>query len=195
MSTYQKGDRVAVVGMLKTEAWTNNEGKHQQSTQIEAKSVAADPIFTPVTIERVGMDRGLNQNAPAAAQNFEAQEQLRHAQASWSGHVEACEEATTVKPMVKIASTLSCQRFKIVGRDLTNKSVPFEMVDVTDPANRDFAEHVKELGYREAPVVVAQRPIPGVPAHWGGVRPDLHQVLAATAAAARTPTGLEASSP
>lgn len=91
------------------------------------------------------------------------------------------------EPMVRIATTPSCVRCKIVSRDLTRKGIPHEIVDVTTRENAEFAQQLRELGYKEVPVVVPVRPTAGLPAHWSGVRPDLHGRLAAIAAGT-TPT-------
>ena len=50
--TFTKGDRVAVVGTLKMETYADREGNRRQGTTITADTVAADPLFTPVVIDR-----------------------------------------------------------------------------------------------------------------------------------------------
>lgn len=79
--TFEKGDRVAIVGESTTEAWTDREGNRRQSTQIKADAIGADPIFTEVNIDRgtgrgpsaeFSMDRGAAVS-PGPQQQFEAQ--------------------------------------------------------------------------------------------------------------------------
>lgn len=89
-------------------------------------------------------------------------------------------------PLVRIATTPACARCKIVTRDLERKRVPHEIVDVTHEDNAEFANEVRQLGYREVPVLVTTTPTPGLPAHWSGVRPDIHGRLAAIATGAPT---------
>lgn len=96
-------------------------------------------------------------------------------------------QAQQQEPMVRIATTPSCARCKIVSRDLARKGVPHEIVDVTARENAEFARQLRELGYKEVPVLVPMKPTVGLPAHWSGVRPDLHGRLAAIAAGT-TPT-------
>lgn len=65
--TFAKGDRVAVVGTLKMESYIDDQGKKRQGTTIIADTVAADPLFTPVTV-----DRGPGNPAPTAQVQQEA---------------------------------------------------------------------------------------------------------------------------
>lgn len=90
-------------------------------------------------------------------------------------------EPPVQEPLVRIATTPTCARCKIVTRDLERKGVPHEIVDVTLEDNVEFANQVRQLGYREVPVLVTTTPTPGLPAHWSGVRPDIHGRLAAIA--------------
>lgn len=69
--TFVRGDRVAVVGTLEIKAYQDREGNRRQSTQIRATTVAADPIFEPVHIDR--RDRGASATSKVG---FEASTQV-----------------------------------------------------------------------------------------------------------------------
>lgn len=58
----------------------------------------------------------------------------------------------------------SCVQCDATSRALDSKGIEYEILDLSeDPA---ALEHVKELGYLQAPVVVA------ADEHWSGFRPD-----------------------
>lgn len=64
--TFEKGDRVAVIGELQVKSFVDKDGKTQQGTQIVAQTVAADPLFRDVQIDRtprqdVTVDAGVTQ--------------------------------------------------------------------------------------------------------------------------------------
>jgi single stranded DNA-binding protein len=50
--TFQKGDRVVVVGRAELEHWTDDEGKERTSKKIVANGIGPDVRFTTATIER-----------------------------------------------------------------------------------------------------------------------------------------------
>lgn len=95
--TFTKGDRVAVVGTLKMETYADRGGNRRQGTTITADTVAADPLFTPVVIDRgpdapaAGTDRGAAVEAERVARARDPheqatslqQQQVMAAQQSW----------------------------------------------------------------------------------------------------------------
>lgn len=63
----------------------------------------------------------------------------------------------------------TCQGCRITERALTDKGVPFVVVDLrTEPEAHEYV--TGELGYSEAPVVVVEDGTGRD--HWSGVRPD-----------------------
>lgn len=66
--------------------------------------------------------------------------------------------------MVTVYTLPSCVQCESTKKYLTNKDVPFEVVDLSEDPTA--MEMVKSLGYQAAPVVVAGEE------HWSGFRPD-----------------------
>lgn len=50
--TFLKGDRVAVIGRIEIETYIGKDGDRRTGTKAIADVIAADPLFTPITIER-----------------------------------------------------------------------------------------------------------------------------------------------
>jgi single stranded DNA-binding protein len=50
--SFQKGDRVVVIGRAELEHWIDDEGKERMSKKIVANGIGPDLRFTTVTIER-----------------------------------------------------------------------------------------------------------------------------------------------
>ena len=72
---------------------------------------------------------------------------------------------------VTVYTKPSCVQCTATYRALDNKGIEYEVHDVsTDEA---ALEHVKSLGYMQAPVVVTDD------AHWSGFRPDKIATLSA----------------
>lgn len=71
---------------------------------------------------------------------------------------------------VTVYSKPDCVQCEATKRALTEKQIPFDLVDLT--ADEKSFAFVMELGYRQAPVVVADDK------HWAGFRPDLIAALA-----------------
>ena len=57
-----------------------------------------------------------------------------------------------------------CMQCVATARAMTQKSISFEMIDISEDA--DAFARVESLGYRQLPVVVAGED------HWSGFRPD-----------------------
>ena len=72
--------------------------------------------------------------------------------------------------MVTVYTLPSCVQCESTKKYLTNKDVPFEVVDLSEDPTA--MEMVKSLGYQAAPVVVAGED------HWSGFRPDKLSALA-----------------
>lgn len=72
---------------------------------------------------------------------------------------------------VTVYSKPSCVQCDATYRALDRKGVEYSVVDITEDAQA--LEMVRELGYLQAPVVVAGD------AHWSGFRPDQISALAA----------------
>lgn len=71
---------------------------------------------------------------------------------------------------VTVYTKPACPQCNATTRKLTKKGINFTTVDVTqDP---DAYDHVKALGYSQAPVVETDTE------HWSGYRPDLITALA-----------------
>lgn len=60
-----------------------------------------------------------------------------------------------------------CAQCALTIRRLTDLGIPFQDIDLTDPANDAAHEYVAELGYTQAPVVVASEHN-----HWSGFNWD-----------------------
>jgi glutaredoxin-like protein NrdH len=66
--------------------------------------------------------------------------------------------------MVKVYSKPACFQCTATTKEMDRKGISYEVVDITED---DLAfQMVKELGYKQAPVVVAGED------HWSGFRPD-----------------------
>lgn len=65
----------------------------------------------------------------------------------------------------------SCVQCTATYRALDNKGIQYEVLDVS--ADEAALEHVKSLGYMQAPVVVTDDD------HWSGFRPDKIATLSA----------------
>lgn len=78
-----------------------------------------------------------------------------------------------------LVTTPTCHQCRFAAADLRGRGIPFEVVDITAAEHTAVAEQVKALGYRQAPVMLVPRELRSerVPAHWSGVRPDLHSEL------------------
>lgn len=76
---------------------------------------------------------------------------------------------------IRVYTTPSCQQCSMTKRKLGRLGLPFETVDLSK-SPMDLAA-VKELGYHQAPVVVAH--VNGEDLHWSGYRPDMLEEVAA----------------
>ena len=72
--------------------------------------------------------------------------------------------------MVTVYTTPKCMGCMLTKKWLTDRSIPFESVDLTDPANINDYEAIRALEYRTAPVVAIGDDYETV---WCGFRPDL----------------------
>ena len=64
----------------------------------------------------------------------------------------------------------ACVQCTATTRALDARGLPYDVVDLTEDA--DAMARVTELGYRQAPVVIAGED------HWSGFRPDMIGALA-----------------
>ena len=71
---------------------------------------------------------------------------------------------------ITVYSKPACVQCTATTRALEAKGIEFDVVDLTE--DDDAMERVTDLGYRQAPVVIAGD------AHWPGFRPDLIGSLA-----------------
>lgn len=71
---------------------------------------------------------------------------------------------------VTVYTKPSCVQCTATYRALDNKGIQYEVLDVS--ADEAALEHVKSLGYMQAPVVVTDDD------HWSGFRPDKIDELA-----------------
>ena len=71
---------------------------------------------------------------------------------------------------VTVYTKPSCVQCTATYRALDNKGIQYEVLDVS--ADEAALEHVKSLGYMQAPVVVTDDD------HWSGFRPDKIDALA-----------------
>ncbi|MBO6865564.1 MAG: glutaredoxin-like protein NrdH [Thalassococcus sp.] len=71
---------------------------------------------------------------------------------------------------ITVYSKPACVQCTATTRALEAKGIEFDVVDLTE--DNDAMERVTDLGYRQAPVVIAGD------AHWSGFRPDLIGSLA-----------------
>ena len=66
--------------------------------------------------------------------------------------------------MVKVYSKPACFQCTATTKEMDRKGISYEVIDITED---DTAFNlVKELGYKQAPVVIAGEE------HWSGFRPD-----------------------
>lgn len=72
---------------------------------------------------------------------------------------------------VTVYSKPACPQCDATKRALSKKGVEFDTVDVSK--DQDALKLVTEMGYRQAPVVIAGE------RHWAGFRPDMISALAA----------------
>lgn len=72
---------------------------------------------------------------------------------------------------ITVYSKPSCVQCNATYRALDAKGIDYEVTDVSQDA--DALEQVKQLGYMQAPVVIADED------HWSGFRPDKIDELAA----------------
>ncbi len=72
---------------------------------------------------------------------------------------------------ITVYSKPSCVQCNATYRALDAKGIEYSVTDVSEDA--DALEHVKSLGYMQAPVVVTDGD------HWSGFRPDKIDELAA----------------
>ena len=66
---------------------------------------------------------------------------------------------------ITVYSKPACVQCTATTRALDARGLPYEVVDLTEDA--DAMERVQEMGYRQAPVVIAGDD------HWAGFRPDM----------------------
>ncbi|MBN9678182.1 glutaredoxin-like protein NrdH [Salipiger bermudensis] len=69
-----------------------------------------------------------------------------------------------------VYSKPACVQCTATTRALDARGLPYDVVDLTEDA--DAMARVTELGYRQAPVVIAGED------HWSGFRPDMIGALA-----------------
>ncbi|GGD46447.1 glutaredoxin-like protein NrdH [Microbacterium faecale] len=72
---------------------------------------------------------------------------------------------------ITVYSKPSCVQCNATYRALDAKGIEYDVTDVSQDA--DALEQVKQLGYMQAPVVIADED------HWSGFRPDKIDELAA----------------
>lgn len=72
--------------------------------------------------------------------------------------------------MITVYSKPACVQCTATTRELDRKGIPYKYVDLTEDASA--MDTVKDLGYMQAPVVVAGEE------HWSGFRPDKIGMLA-----------------
>ncbi|MCP3425838.1 glutaredoxin-like protein NrdH [Rothia sp. AR01] len=65
---------------------------------------------------------------------------------------------------ITVYTKTSCVQCNATYRALDKRGVAYDVVDVTEDAQA--LEHIKALGYMQAPVVVTESD------HWSGFRPD-----------------------
>lgn len=86
--TFVKGDRVSVVGEYQVTPYTDNEGNRRQGSQIVATSVAADPLFTNIHIDRLERGTGHQLSAKRAAEQSTGPSELATAARDEWAHYE-----------------------------------------------------------------------------------------------------------
>lgn len=71
--------------------------------------------------------------------------------------------------MIRVYSTPKCVQCKLTKNKAQDLGLVFEEVDLSQ--SPDDMAAVKELGYAQAPVVIAN--VDGEDLHWSGFRPDM----------------------
>lgn len=66
---------------------------------------------------------------------------------------------------VTVYSKPACVQCTATTRALDARGIRYDIIDLTEDA--DAMERVMQMGYRQAPVVIAGE------AHWAGFRPDM----------------------
>lgn len=66
--------------------------------------------------------------------------------------------------MVKVYSKPACFQCTATTKEMDRKGISYEVIDITE--DDQAFELVKNLGYKQAPVVIAGEE------HWSGFRPD-----------------------
>jgi glutaredoxin-like protein NrdH len=72
-------------------------------------------------------------------------------------------------PVITVYTNPSCMGCEATKKYLTERNTKFETVDLS--TNKMALAAVKDLGYRQAPVVFVRYP-GGSESHWAGFRPD-----------------------
>ena len=75
---------------------------------------------------------------------------------------------------VTVYTKPACVQCNATYRALDKKGIAYQSVDISQDA--EALEHLKALGYMQAPVVVTEQD------HWSGFRPDKIEELALSAA-------------
>lgn len=72
--------------------------------------------------------------------------------------------------MITVYSKPACVQCTATTREMDKKGISYEYIDLTEDVTA--MEKVKDLGYMQAPVVIAGDD------HWAGFRPDKIEALA-----------------
>ncbi len=83
---------------------------------------------------------------------------------------------------IRVYTKPNCQQCELTKDLLTKKGLPFEVEDITEPANLEAA---KSMGLTSAPVVVVQDGVHSPAESWAGFRPDLIEQVATRIEASR----------
>ncbi|EMI5492524.1 glutaredoxin-like protein NrdH [Providencia stuartii] len=67
--------------------------------------------------------------------------------------------------VITIYSKPNCVQCNATYQALERKNIPYQVVDLTE--DDDALQFVRQLGYQQVPVVVADQE------HWSGFRPDM----------------------
>lgn len=73
------------------------------------------------------------------------------------------------QPDITVYAKPMCVQCDATKRDLTRHGLRYQLVDVT--TDEEALERIKDLGYKQAPVVIAGDD------HWSGFRPDKIKAL------------------
>lgn len=73
--------------------------------------------------------------------------------------------------VITIYSKPDCVQCNATYQALERKSIPYQIIDLTQ--DHEALQFVRELGYQQVPVVVADQE------HWSGFRPDMISRLSA----------------